>query len=291
MKIFKYLAFLLCSMCLSSAACDNSDDEDESADDSWSKYLNIEVLRCERVGQVLQIDFKITNKSKDTKDISINHPKVSGNDGTNYGYVTHTFGNSLGYEVDVYSSYASLAPNASAIYHIKVGRFSYPSTLKSVDVSFDFGDFGSNLYSKKGIKVTDNRIMSNGVQTNDAKLDYQVTSCRIDSNGDLVLNFNLRNNTGMNLEKVSLSAGMDALAQDNIGTTYNRWSYRWGISDWVDWGSTTVDIPQNGMVNSSIKVEKFSKSASTVTIYVYNEVSNYPVADYLVRFITIPVEI
>jgi len=76
---------------------------------------------------------------------------------------------------------------------------------------------------------------------------------------------------------------MDSVVQDNFGTSYSRWAWRWGSSDWTGWGEVYVDIPQGGKVNGSIKVESFSKSASNVTIFVYNGVSNYPVADYLVR--------
>lgn len=290
MKKLKYLSWLLCAMCVSFVSCDKDKDNEDSDTPS---SIDVTLLRCERVGQVLQIDYKLTNVTKENQEISIHDPKVMGSDGTNFNYTTHAFGNAYYYEEDVSGCKVSLAPRESAIYHIKVSNFSYPTSLKSVDVSFDFGQYGSNVYTQKNIRVTDNRVMSNGVQTNDVNLDYQVTSCQVDDNGYLILNFTVKNNTGMNLEKVRLCGGsgcLDAKVQDNKGTTYDSWAWHWGSSDWEGWFGATVDIPQSAKVNGSIRVENFDHTASSVTIYINNEPSNYRVADYLVRFITIPVQ-
>lgn len=289
MKCLRLLLLLICAMVSTSASCENSDKEVDTEDFSWSKYLSIDVLRCERVGHVLQIDFKLTNKTDDDVEIGINHPKVIGDDGTEYNYISHTLGNNYYYAWDIETVNRSLTPKQSVVYHIKVSDFSYPTSLKSVDIDFYFGQYGTGLYQKKAINVTDNRVLSNGVQTNDVNLNYQVQSCRVDKKGDLILDFVLTNNTGVDIENMSLTAE-GARIQDNNGTTDYRWSYRWGTNSWTGWGGVFVDIPNRGQAKGSFCIENFNKSATSISIFIPCSPDNYPVADKIVRFITIPVQ-
>ena len=72
-----------------------------------------------------------------------------------------------------------------------------PSSVKSVDLEFraDLGSdkFNGTVKDFKKIKVEDNRVMRNGIQTNDKALEFKVTSCTRTSTGDCILSMNLKN--------------------------------------------------------------------------------------------------
>lgn len=282
MKYLKLLSLLLCTIVLSAASCEKSDDEEEKEETSWSKFVDIEMTRCERVGHVLQIDYVMKNKTDIDMTVTVRRQgNITDNNGTGYSYEV-SFG-----ENRYYDWVEALLPAKKTVeFHVKAYDFNGSSSLSTVDVNYliRIDDDGTDYhYTKKNVKIVDKRVMTDGIQTNDTKLEYVLNSCSFEGD-DLVLNFILKNNTGKELKDFSIGRKR---AQDDSGTTYNV-DVKWGNGSWYDWSK--VDVPMNKSVKGSIRIEDFSHSSSYVSIELTNSIDNYIPSDNVVRFITIPVE-
>ncbi len=197
MKHFKYLLLMLMAV-LSFASCEKEDEETSG----FSKYLRMKINSCERFGDVLRIDFTMTNVSgKDLEDIEFSGVSVVDNNGDysdfNAGFVSFNDGFKK-YHLKVSIDKKDKIEGAFFIDDFK------PSSVKSVDLEFS-ANLGSDKFNGtvkdfKKIKVEDNRVMRNGIQTNDKALEFKVTSCTRTSTGDCILSMNLKNVS----EKISL---------------------------------------------------------------------------------------
>ena len=136
-----------------------------------------------------------------------------------------------------------------------------------------------SIFSQDGIKITDNRVLKDGVQTNDNNLAYTLQSCCYNSEGNVVLKFSVKNNTGYGLEYFTLS---DNKAYDDLGNAYNTYVENYSYSRW--------NINEGGSINVTCTVENVNKNAKNITVWLYNSISNYIPTDNVVRFITIPIQ-
>lgn len=292
-KIFGLLAILVCGLTvsLSLTSCDN-DVLNEIFDDgveSWDDYVSIKITRCERVGHNLIIDYEMKNKKDREVRVSV--------EGRRGGTIVDNLGNeysanfSFASEGYSYYSHVNISAKNTVTGHIKVWNFDDSNKAQKVNCKMTISidgveiDYEHQLFSQDGIKITDKRILKDGVQTNDNNLVYTIQSCRFNDNGNVILNFSVKNNTGYDLNNYELGGEK---IYDDLGNSYNallstsensNYSYyqHWSISD----GAT---------INVSCAVSNVNKNAKNITVWLYNSIGNYIPTDDVVRFITIPIQ-
>lgn len=290
MKYFNYFSLLLCAMLsMSFVSCGESskdEDEEEKGGNSWTQYVDIQMKRCERVGNVLQIDYVITNKlNKNIKLDVYTHDGVKDNEGTTYTTVL-AFGN----DNYLHPSNISIAPKSSVTFHVKALDFNAPTSLKYVDINWSLSiEDNDYVYSKNNVSVIDNRVLSNGIQTNDTGLKYTLNYCRLESNNTLRLSFTLKNQTGKDLNDLYLYFGS---ARDSHGTSYyyTNLAVVWGTDgNWIN-NARLESLRNDEETKCTMIVEDFDRSSSYVNMELTFEIGNYIPSDNIVRFITIPIE-
>lgn len=174
MKHCKYLLLMLMAV-LAFASCEKEEDETSG----FSKYLLMEINSCERFGDVLRIDFTMTNVSgKDLEDIEFSGVSVVDNNGDEYGgYTAGSVSFNDGFQKNFLKVSIDKKDKIEGAFFINDFK---PSSVKSVDLEFraDLGSdkFNGTVKDFKKIKVEDNRVMRNGIQTNDKALEFKVTS-------------------------------------------------------------------------------------------------------------------
>ena len=296
-KIFGLLAILVCGLTvsLSLTSCDN-DVLNEIFDDgveSWDDYVSIKITRCERVGHNLIIDYEMKNKKDREVRVSVENPvnrRTSGaivdNLGNEY-YAGFSFA-SEGYRS---YSYVNISAKNTVIGHLKIENFDESNKAQKVNCKMTIGingveiDLEHRLFSQDGIKITDNRILKNGVQTNDNNLAYTIQSCRFNDNGNVILNFSVKNNTGYDLKNYTLGRNK---VYDDFGNSYETYLSNSENSDYYsyqDWS-----ISDGATINVSCAVRNVNKNAKNITVWLHNGIGNYIPTDDVVRFITIPIQ-
>lgn len=293
-NVFKLMALFAVVLCgVAFTACGTDEDEEggsgSGSTPNASKYVSVEITRCERVGSVLQLDFNVTNKNNSDITVSLRYPEITDNNGTTYGYgssYVSTGSNNYGTGTNI-----TITGKNTIQGHAKITDFDPLNTAKTIKFSMNVGVTNINCdatdFVNSKVQITDNRVMAHGVQTNDTNLDWKVTSCKRDADGDLVLGFTMKNNTGIALENVIIRYSS---AFDNLG---NKFGYG---SMYVRWGSSTsystnslVNIAAGDEIEGGIALKDFDAKATEVTANMSIEVGNYITSDNTVRFLTIPV--
>lgn len=292
MKHFKYLLLMLMAV-LAFASCEKEEDETSG----FSKYLLMEINSCERFGDVLRIDFTMTNVSgKDLEDIEFSWVSVVDNNGNGYGehsfagYVSFNDGfkkNNLKVSIDKKDK----IEGAFFINDFK------PSSVKSVDLDF-LADLGSDKFQGhvtdfKKIKVEDNRVMRNGIQTNDKALEFKVTSCTRTSTGDCILSMNLKNVSEKNITDFSIGiSGSSNSFTDNQGG-----GYFWNIIDvsvnegkWEDWGVDELSLYAGESISVRFRIPNFSRTATSLSGVIGVTSDDYPFTGNVAKVMSVEVE-
>lgn len=146
-------------------------------------------------------------------------------------------------------------------------------------------DFEHQLFSQDGIKITDKRILKDGVQTNDNNLAYTIQSCRFNDNGNVILNFSVKNNTGYDLKNYELERNK---VYDDFGNSYDAYLSSSENSDYYRYQGWSIS--DGATINVSCAVRNVNKNAKNITVWLYNGIGNYIPTDNVVRFITIPIQ-
>lgn len=296
-KIFGLLAILVCGLTvsLSLTSCDN-DVLNEIFDDgveSWDDYVSIKITRCERVGHNLIIDYEMKNKKDREVRVSVENPvnrSTSGaivdNLGNGY-YADFSFASERYYRY----SHVNISAKNTVVGHLKIENFDDSNKAQKVNCKMTIGingveiDLEHRLFSQDGIKITDKRILKDGVQTNDNNLVYTIQSCRFNDNGNVILNFSVKNNTGYDLNNYTLYGNK---VYDDLGNSYNAYlsiSESGNYLDYQHWS-----ISDGASINVSCGVKNVNKNAKNITVWLYNSIGNYIPTDDVVRFITIPIQ-
>lgn len=254
--------------------------------------LEVMLTAAERVGGVLIMDYTIKNVSNQ----DINNLKIEtqeGRDGLGKNYGNHCISIGEG-SFDYYTqTITKLRKGASVECHIKVENFDATNKTKEFTttelVSASNYTFTKNYINFYTDKIIDNRVLSNGIQTPDRKLEFSVNSCKVNQNGFVVLNYTIKNLTSdiisnFNVEKYS--ARDDQNNQLNSYVSLNGSEY--------DYHSTKADIPANGSITGSIMLKgKYdgvvSTTASSVTCYLSCSSSNYVLEDNYIRFLNVAI--
>lgn len=288
MKHFKYLLLMLMAV-LSFASCEKEDEETSG----FSKYLRMKINSCERFGDVLRIDFTMTNVSgKDLEDIEFSGVSVVDNNGDysdfNAGFVSFNDGFKK-YHLKVSIDKKDKIEGAFFIDDFK------PSSVKSVDLEFS-ANLGSDKFNGtvkdfKKIKVEDNRVMRNGIQTNDKALEFKVTSCTRTSTGDCILSMNLKNVSEKNITNFSIGSGSSTSITDNQG------GYHWNtINVSVNGGNWKV-LPVDKLslyagesMSVRFRIPYFSRTATSLSGAIGVDSDVYPFTGNVAKVMSVEVE-
>lgn len=207
MKLFKYMAMIIAALCMMGTfvSCEEKEEEvqEESADNNlFPRYFKTKIESCERVGDVLIVDLTITNKSgKDVQDLTFRTEWSS-----ELGNSRDDLNNELRYNMTFSlngGSYKNSLSNVSILagesIKLKIHVRDFDKTNNAsyvwlyVNTPSDMLKMGmySGLKLEK-LKVTDNRVLSKGVQTNDRKLSYSfIKAQRDENNNDVYMYFKL----------------------------------------------------------------------------------------------------
>lgn len=290
MKHCKYLLLMLMAV-LAFASCEKEEDETSG----FSKYLRMKINSCERFGDVLRIDFTMTNVSgKDLEDIEFSGVGVVDNNGDysdfNAGFVSFNDGFKK-YHLKVSIDKKDKIEGAFFINDFK------PSSVKSVDLEFS-ADLGSDKFNGtvkdfKKIKVEDNRVMRNGIQTNDKALEFKVTSCTRTSTGDCILSMNLKNVSEKNITNFSIGiSGSSNSFTDNQGG-----GYFWNIIDvsvnggnWKDWSVDKLSLYAGESMSVRFRIPNFSRTATSLSGVIGVDSDVYPFTGDVAKVMSVEVE-
>lgn len=286
MKHFKYLLLMLMAV-LAFASCEKEEDETSG----FSKYLLMEINSCERFGDVLRIDFTMTNVSgKDLEDIEFSRVSVVDNNGDessfNLGSVSFNDGfkkNNLKVSIDKKDK----IEGAFFINDFK------PSSVKSVDLDF-LADLGSDKFQGhvtdfKKIKVEDNRVMRNGIQTNDKALEFKVTSCTRTSTGDCILSMNLKNVSEKNITNFGISS---TSFTDNQGGGYHWNTINVSVNggNWKDWHVDELSLYAGESMSVRFRIPNFSRTATSLSGGIGVDSKVYPFTGNVAKVMSVEVE-
>lgn len=289
MKHCKYLLLMLMAV-LAFASCEKEEDETSG----FSKYLLMKINSCERFGDVLRIDFTMTNVSgKDLEDIEFSRVSVVDNNGDEYGYNTGSVSFNDGFKKNYLKVSIDKKDKIKGAFFIKYFK---PSSVKSVDLKFS-ADLGSDKFNGtvkdfKKIKVEDNRVMRNGIQTNDKALEFKVTSCTRTSTGDCILSMNLKNVSEKNITNFSIGSGSSTSFTDNQGGGYN-WNIINVSVNGGNWKVLSVDklsLYAGESMSVRFRIPNFSRTATSLSGAIGVDSDVYPFTGNVAKVMSVEVE-
>ena len=287
MKHFKYLLLMLMAVL---AFASSEKEEDETS--GFSKYLLMEINSCERFGDVLRIDFTMTNVSgKDLEDIEFSGVSVVDNNGDEYGgYTAGSVSFNDGFQKNFLKVSIDKKDKIEGAFFINDFK---PSSVKSVDLEFS-ADLGSDKFNGtvkdfKKIKVEDNRVMRNGIQTNDKALEFKVTSCTRTSTGDCILSMNLKNVSEKNITNFGISS---TSFTDNQGGGYHWNTINVSVNggNWKDWHVDELSLYAGESMSVRFRIPNFSRTATSLSGGIGVDSKVYPFTGNVAKVMSVEVE-
>lgn len=296
MKLFKYMAMIIAALCMMGTfvSCEEKEEEvqEESADNNlFPRYFKTKIESCERVGDVLIVDLTITNKSgKDVQDLTFGTNWYS-NLGNSRDNLNNDLSRSLKLSLNG-GSYKDALSNVSVLagetikLKIRVRDFDKTNSASNVWLYIDTTSDMLKMERYSGLKlenlkVTDNRVLSKGVQTNDRKLSYTfIKAQRDESNNDVYLHFKLKNNTGMHLRNLKFENHYLGFT-DNLGNSYymeigadtNYMSYKY-----------TTDLEASAEMVFIVKAKNVAVQATRFSGHFDVSAENYVMDDNVLNF-------
>lgn len=297
MKLFKYMAMIIAALCMMGTfvSCEEKEEEvqEESADNNlFERYFKTTIESCERVGDVLIVDLTITNKSgKDVQDLTFRTEWSS-----DLGNSRDDLNNELRYDMTFSlngGSYKNSLSNVSILagesIKLKIHVKDFDKTNSAsyvwlyVNTPSDMLKMGmySGLKLEK-LKVTDKRVLSKGVQTNDRKLSYTFTKAQRDeNNNDVYMYFKLKNNTGMHLRNIKIESNYNANITDNLGNSYYM---EFGADKNYMSSSYTTDLEVGAEMEFIVKVSDVAIQATRFSGHFDVNADNYVMDDNVLNF-------
>lgn len=293
MKLFKYMAMIIAAICMIGTFVSCEEEKEESADNNlFPKYFKTTVDSCARVGSVLIVDMTFTNKSgKDVQDLAL-----SADTWQNLGLSRDDLNNDLRYsmrfslnggEYKEGLSNVSVLAGESVKLKIRVNRFDETNSARNVwlYVQANSNTLGMERYSGialEKLRIADNRVLSNGVQTNDRKLSYTFVQAQRDANtNDVYLYFKLKNNTGKHLRNVAFRNDLGQHFRDDQGNAYYM---EFGSNvNYMSEGYTT-DIEAGAEVTFIVKARNVAPEANKFSGYFELVADNYVMEDDVLHF-------
>ena len=131
------------------------------------------------------------------------------------------------------------------------------------------------------LKVTDNRVLSKGVQTNDRKLSYTfIKAQRDENNNDVYMYFKLKNNTGMHLRNIKIESHYLDFT-DNLGNSYYM---EFGADANYMSDSYTTDLEVGEEMVFIVKVRNVAVQATRFSGHFLVSADNYVMDDNVLNF-------
>lgn len=290
MKHFKYLLLMLMAV-LAFASCEKEEDETSG----FSKYLLMKINSCERFGDVLRIDFTMTNVSgKYLEDIEFSSVGVVDNNGDESSFNAGSVSFNDGFKKNHLKVSIDKKDKIEGAFFINDFK---TSSVKSVDLEFS-ADLGSDKFNGtvkdfKKIKVEDNRVMRNGIQTNDKALEFKVTSCTRTSTGDCILSMNLKNVSEKNITNFDIGiSGCSDSFTDNQGG-----GYFWNIIDvsvnggnWKNWSVDNLSLYAGESMSVRFRIPDFSRTATSLSGVIGVGSDDYPFTGDVAKVMSVEVE-
>lgn len=281
MKNVKFLMLMLLAV-LSLSSCEN--EEEEEKEPNFFTYFQMNVTNCERVGNNLQVDFTMKNISGvDLNQVQLNGGSVwdmcEDNTGEKYYSEISLGGNWLG------SVRTSMDKGETITGSFLIKNFNKSIKVNQLNLIFNCYcptlDFNGRGEIDK-IKILDNRVMSDGIRTNDLGLVYKLVSAEyktVDDQNVADITFTVTNNTGLDLQDFQLSS---TYFEDNIGKQY------YGVVISSNGGDFYTNVHGTFKKSSTwqltIRIPKININSKTFNGSVYCTVDGYPLGDSYVNF-------
>lgn len=285
---------IIAALCMIGTFVSCEEEKEESADNNlFPKYFKTTVDSCARVGSVLIVDMTITNKSgKDVQDLAL-----SADTWQNLGLSRDDLNNDLrhsmsfslnGGEYKEGLSNVSVLAGESVKLKLRVARFDETNSARNVWLYVQATSNTLKMENYSGIaleklRIVDNRVLSNGVQTNDRKLSYTFVQAQRDANtNDVYLYFKLKNNTGKHLRNVTFRNYYNSQIADDQGNSYSNILY--GTNTNYMSFSYTTDIEAGAEITFIVKASNVAPEASKFSGNIIVEADNYVMEDDVLHF-------
>lgn len=211
MKLLRYFLPVLLAV-FTFCACDDwfGGDDPSDKEPQFSDYFKMEITRCERVADVLIVDFKMKNVSgKDLQQVELRSA---------YNCAKDNLGNEYYNSQDVslggkwnYSGKKSIKKNETITGSFRIRDFDKTNSAQKLTLNFKCAssdlDFDGEV-SIANIKIADKRVLTDGIDTNDFGLKYQLLGTErkiVDGRNCSFITFTVTNNTGVNLSNVKFN--------------------------------------------------------------------------------------
>lgn len=276
--LFAVLAFASC------------EEENEDKEPTFSTYFKMSITNCERVGDNLKVDFTMKNISgEDLQQVQLGGGSVwdmcEDNTGKKY-YSELSLGASWQTGVSttmrkgetITGSFLIENFNAST----KANRLNLIFNCKCQTLDFDGRGEIDN------IKIADNRILFDGICTNDLGLEYTLVSTTkkvVDGKNVADITFTVTNNTDQDLYDFQLTT---ADAKDNYGKEYNYMGISLDGSHFKT--GIATKLRQSATQQYTVRIENVNPNANTFSFKLSCRANDYPFGDYKVAFYDIAVK-
>lgn len=210
MKLLRYFLPVLLAV-FTFCACDDwfGGDDPSDKEPQFSDYFKMEITRCERVADVLIVDFKMKNVSgKDLQEVQLNGTSSKDNLGNEYSNMQDV---SLGGKWS-YWGQKSIKKNETITGSFRIRAFDKTNSAQKLTLNFKCVSSDLNFngeVSIANIKIADKRVLTDGIDTNDFGLKYQLVGTErkiVDGRNCSFITFTVTNNTGGNLSNVDFCA-------------------------------------------------------------------------------------
>lgn len=210
MKLLRYFLPVLLAV-FTFCACDDwfGGDDPSDKEPQFSDYFKMEITRCERVADVLIVDFKMKNVSgKDLQQVELSGATSKDNLGNEYNGDQDV---SLGGKWS-YWGQKSIKKNETITGSFRIRAFDKTNSAQKLTLNFKCASSDLNFNSEvsiANIKIADKRVLTDGIDTNDFGLKYQLVGTErkiVDGRNCSFITFTVTNNTGVNLSNVDFCA-------------------------------------------------------------------------------------
>ena len=283
MKLLRYFLPVLLAV-FTFCACDDwfGGDDPSDKEPQFGDYFKMEITRCERVADVLIVDFKMKNVSgKDLQEVQLNGTSSKDNLGNEYSNLQDV---SLGGKWS-YWGQKSIKKNETITGSFRIRAFDKTNSAQKLTLNFKCVSSDLNFngeVSIANIKIADKRVLTDGIDTNDFGLKYQLVGTErkiVDGRNCSFITFTVTNNTGVNLSNVNFDTNNNYFSGDtesfrcDISSDGSAFSYRTALR--IQTGETkTLTIRVND-VPDRIKQLRGTVTCSTDSYILCSEDVNF----------------
>lgn len=287
MKLLRYFLPVLLAV-FTFCACDDwfGGDDPSDKEPQFSDYFKMEITRCERVADVLIVDFKMKNVSgKDLQQVELS-------ESNNFIGSKDNLGNEYYNRQDVSlggrwskSGQKSIKKNETITGSFRIRGFDKTNSAQKLTLNFRCASSDLNFNSEvsiANIKIADKRVLTDGIDTNDFGLKYQLVGTErkiVDGRNCSFITFTVTNNTGVNLSNVDFDTDSNYFSGDtesfryDISSEGSAFSYSTALR--IQTGETkTLTIRVNG-VPDRIKQLRGTVTCSTDSYILCSEDVNF----------------